>query len=30
MDLSKALDCVPQDLLIAKLAAHSADENLLM
>ena len=30
MDLSKAFDCVPYDLLIAKLATHSVDENLLM
>ena len=30
MDLSNTFDCVPHDLLIAKLAAHSVDENLLM
>ena len=30
VELTKAFDCVPPDLLIAKLAAYSADENLLM
>ena len=29
MELPKAFDCVPHDLLIAKFAAYSVDENLL-
>ena len=30
MDLSKALGCVPHDLLLAKLATYSIDDNLIL
>ena len=29
MDLSMAFDCVPHDLLLAILAAHGSDDNLI-